>query len=363
MKKILIQASLCFLITFSETVYAQTNKEIAISKAKEAIKMEDEEGKYEDAIKLLEEAQKLDPENITFPYEISYAYTSMKEYKKAANILEKLVNHKDAYGRIYQALGNAYDYQGKAEKAIETYKKGIQRFPEAGELYLELGNMYVAKNEYDKALPCYEKGIEADPKFPSNYYWAAKIFCNSSEEVWGMIYGEIFMNLERNSKRTAEISKLLFDTYKSEIKFTSDTSFGVSFSKNASIDISSLMDPKKFKLPFGMGAYEAGLMMAVVGEKEINLNSLHAIRQRFVQSYFKGQNGVNYPNVLFEFQQKVLNAGHFEPYNHWILMKGDEGGFEAWHAANKEKWENFVQWFKDNKLEIDKHHKFFRAQY
>ena len=69
----------------------------------------------------------------------------------------------------------------------------------------------------------FEKGIEVNPMFASNYFRAAKIYCNSSEEVWGMIYGEIFINLERTNDRTFKISKLLFDTYKSEITFTSET--------------------------------------------------------------------------------------------------------------------------------------------
>ena len=351
------------LLTFGQTTFAQTNKETALQKAKEAIKLEDEAGKYDEAITLFDEAQKLDPENINYPYEMAYAYSGKKEYKKASDILEKLLNHKDVHGRVYQALGNAYDEQGKAEKAMETYEKGVKKFPNSGELYLEMGNMKINKKEYEKALPFYEKGIEVDPKFPSNYYWASKLFCSSTEEVWGMIYGEIFMNLERNSKRTAEISKLLFDTYKSEIKFTSDTSYSVSFSKNASMNVEDLKDPKKIKLPFGMGCYEMVLMLAVLSDQQIDINSLDRIRTRFVDGYFKGDNSKDYPNLLFDYQQKIKTAGHLEAYNHWILMKGDEDGFDKWKANNETKWNDFTKWFTDNKLQVDRTNKFYREQY
>ncbi|HMK24449.1 MAG TPA: tetratricopeptide repeat protein [Chitinophagaceae bacterium] len=351
------------LIFTGQFSFGQTNKEQALAKAKEAIKLEDEQGKYDEAIKLFAEAQALDPENIIYPYEMAYAYSGKKEYKKASEILEKLLNHKDVYGRVYQALGNAYDYQGKADKAIETYEKGIKMFPNSGELYLELGNMKIAKKDYSNALTYYEKGIENDPRFPSNYYWASKIFCNSDEEVWGMLYGEIFMNLERNSNRTGEISKLLFDTYKSEIKFTSDTSFGISFSKNATMSIDDLKDPQKLKLPFGMGCYEMVLMMSVLGDKQIDINSLDRIRDRFVDGYFKGDNSKNYPNILFDYQQKIKNAGHFEAYNHWLLMKGDEEGFAKWQKDNKIKWNDFIKWYSENKIQLDLTHKFYRGQY
>ena len=351
------------LLIIGQITFGQTNKETALQKAKEAVKLEDEEGKYDEAIKLFDEAQKLDPENISYPYEMAYAYNGKKEYKKASDILEKLLNHKSVHALVYQSLGNAYDYQGKADKAMETYEKGVKKFPNSGELYLEMGNMKLGKQEYDKALPFYEKGIEVDPKFPSNYYWASKIYCSSTEEVWGMIYGEIFINLERNSKRTSEISKILFDTYKREIKFTSDTSYTVSFCQNSIIDIKDLKDPKNFKLPFGTGCYEIVLMLAVLGDKQIDINSLDRIRTRFVDGYFKRDNSKKYPNILFDYQQKVKTAGHFEAYNHWILMKGDEDGFDKWKSKNENKWNDFTKWFTDNKIEIDRTNKFYREQY
>jgi len=288
MKNVIKILGLVIVLIFVQTSYGQTNKELALSKAKEALKLEDEEGKYDEAIKLFEEAQKLDPDNINYPFELAYAHTAKKDYKKASDILEKLTSHKDVTGLVYQALGNAYDYQGKTSKAIDTYEKGIKLFPNSGELYLELGNMQIAKKEYAKALTYYEKGIEVNPEFPSNYYWASKIFLNSDEEVWGMIYGELFINLERNNKRTVEISKLLFETYKSEIKFNSETEFGVSFSKNATINLNDLKDPTKLKLPFGVGTYEPTLSIAVVGEKSISISSLDRIRNHSMEVYFKG---------------------------------------------------------------------------
>jgi tetratricopeptide (TPR) repeat protein len=354
-------AGFLLLLAVAPFGYGQDNKEAALAKTKQAIKLEDEEGKYDEAIKLLKEAQQLNPEDITYPYELSYAYSAKKEYKAAAEILEKLVNHKDVYGRIYQALGNAYDYQGMPGKAIETYKKGLEKFPGSGELYLELGNMDMMKKDYDKAIVYYENGIKADPKFPSNYYWAATLYCQSKEPVWGMLYGEIFMNLERSGKRTETISKLLFDTYKDRIKFT-DTSLVFSFSKDE-IDVSTIKDPKHMKLPFDMMVYEKNIALSVIGLKQIDINSLDLVRTHFVELYFKSDEPKEYPNVLFDYQQSIVKAGHFEAYNHWLLSKGDEDGFQAWYAKNKDKWSAFIKWYTDNKLALDDTHKFYRTQY
>lgn len=119
----------------------------------------------------------------------------------------------------------------------------------------------------------------------------------------------------------------------------------------------------KIQLPFGVGVYEPTLILSMVGEKSIDLNSLGRIRKNFVQIYFKDGNDKKYPNVLFDFQRKILKAGHIEAYNHWILMNGDQDSFAKWQAANKDKWTSFTKWFSDNKIQIDDNHRFYNGQY
>lgn len=353
---------LFLFIAAAEIASGQTDKEKALSKAQEAVKLMDN-GKIEESIKLLKESQKLDPDRFDYIYEMAYAYHLKDDNKEVVKILEKTRNHKDLTERYFQLLGNTYDVLDKSDKAFEIYDLGLQKFPNSGMINLEKGNVHWNKEEYSKALPYYEKGIEVAPKFPSNYYRAARIYCSSTEEVWGMIYGEIFMNLERNSERTSEISKLLYDTYKSQIVFTSDTSFSVSFSKNATISIEDLNTPGKFKLPFGVGAYEQTLMFSMVSAKNIDINSLDNIRSNFIDNYFKEEHNKTYPNVLFAYQKQVKDAGHIEAYNHWILMKGDEDGFEKWQTVNTAKWDNFIKWFGDNGLKINNKNKFYSGQY
>lgn len=344
------------------SIYAQsTQQETALKMGREAIRLMDK-GQFDESIKLLEEAQQLDPGNINYPYELAYAYYSKKDYQKSRKYLEKILKHKDINPMVYQLLGNSYDHLGKSDKAIATYESGLKLFPDAGNLYLEMGVMQIGKKDYHKALAYYEKGIDVDPSFPSNYYWAAKIYCNSTEEIWGIIYGELFMNMERNSKRTAEISKLLYDTYKSEIHFKSDTSWSVSFSQNITLAIGEDMEPKDIKIPFQL-VYEPILVLSMVQVKTIDIHTLNTIRSAFVDNYFSNENDKTHPNILFSYQKKIKDAGHMEAYNYWLLMKGDEAGFDQWYKANRDKWDRFADWFTDNQLIIDRNHKFHRKQY
>lgn len=364
--------SLCLLLGSTQFIYAQSaDRDLAQEKYKKAVAIMDE-GQIEASVTLLKEAMKLDPSDPVYLYEIGYARYLAKEYDEAIDIFKKLSKRDDATPRVYQMLGNIYDYAGKPAKAIDTYEAGIKRFPNAGGLYLERGNMETAKKEYNKAIVYYEAGVKADPAYPSNYYWLAKLFCSSQDEVWGMLYGELFMNLERGSKRTTEIGKLLYYTYKSEIKFPTDTSMSVSFSKGATIYIP--MDKKKKadpdallkalqKQPFGTMIYEVSLMLGMAEAKVVNLATLNKGRNGFLEVYYQKEFEKKYPNVLFDYQQQLVRDGYFEAYNYWLLGGGEESGQAEWIAGHKEKWDAFMSWFKDNPINVTKDNHFCRPNY
>jgi len=357
MKNTILLALLFCVIGLSKT-YAQTNKEQALSKLKEAIKIEDEQGRFDDALKLLIEAEQLDPENYNYPFEQAYTYTQKKEYKKAADILERLLKHKDVTGQTYSALGNNYDYLGDREKAVQTYEEGLKKFPRSAYLFVELGNMALMTGDGNKALNYYEKGIDANPNYTATYYRAAKIFCTSTtEKIWGMIYGEIFMNLERNSSRTSEISKLLYDTYKSQITFPADGKVAVSFSKTSTMTLDQL---NSGKMPLPM-MYEAAIGVGSAPEKNIDIDALNRIRTGALAYYTAIDSKSPLKNLLFDYQKTIKDAGHLEAYNYWILSQGDKEKFEAWQKANTGKWEAFVKWFTANPLKISEENKFIRA--
>jgi len=350
------------LISAGHTAFAQTDLERSKDLGKQAVALEDK-GEFIQAIELLTEAQRLDPASIVFPYEMAYSYYNTKEYQRVVDILTKLTTHRDVFAKVYQLLGNAYDDLGQPDKATETYNAGLKVFPKAGELYLELAVMQLEKKEYDKALNFCESGIKADPAFPSNYYWATRIYCGSTEKVWGMVYGEIFMNLERNTNRTAEISKLLFDTYKSSIDIdTAMNKTRVYFSKEITVAVDPNVDMTKFKVPFNL-AYGLPVSLATTGEKTIDLASLNRIRTKFLASYHQSGYDKKYPNVLYDYQDEITKAGNFEAYNYWLLMEGDKPAFETWRKANKEKWDKFIDWYNQSLLKLSEEHRFYRGQY
>lgn len=343
------------MLAFSS--YAQSDKEIAFTKAKEAIKIMDE-GRIEESIILLKESQKLDPESYMYPYEIAYANVLKEDYEKAISILKKVKNYDTLNSQVYQLLGNCYSFLGKPDAAIKEYKEGMKRFPNAGNLHLEKGNIYLMQEKFDEAIKNYEKGIEVDPTFSSNYYRLAKLFVNSTDKLSGLIYGEIFMNLERTTQRTMEISELLYDTYQSSITIGEDeTRFKFC---DVVLYTSELEDDEDLKLPF-CAIYGKNFMLSVIGESSLDLTSLTSIRTKFLENYFE-KDFKEYPNVLFEYQKELLDNKLFDAYNHYLFQIGAEEEFYTWLDANREEYDVFVNWYTENEnaLMITTDNKFIR---
>ncbi len=347
---------LCFIL--SSPAFAQTERVKELYNT--GIELMDK-GEYDASIEKLTEALSMDPNNAGIHYEIGLAHYLKGDYKMALEATNKITKSKKVFDQIYQLRGNSYDMLGNWEKAIKTYEEGLKKFPNSGPLYLESGVVMLKGQQEQKALTYFEKGIAVAPLHPSNYYWAAKLFLGSSEEeVWGMLYGELFRMLEPNSERSTEISKMLYDTYKSEIKFTSDTTISVSFSKNNVINFSKKQS--SFSLPFGMLSYEPVLAMSVAGTKQIDLNSLHQIRSNFVENFYKQEINKKFDNIVFKWHQTLLDQNHFEAYNYWLLKAGNPDEFDAWMEENEPKFDAFVEWFNQNGQPISEKATFHRSQ-
>lgn len=336
---------------------AQTDKEIAFSNALEAIEIMDQ-GKIEESIAMLEESQKLDPENYMYPYEIAYAHVLKTDYEKAIEILEQVKEYESINSQVYQMLGNCHSYLGRSEKAIKVYEEGMKHFPDDGNLHLEKGNVFLGQEDYQQAIENYERGIEVDPQFPSNYFRLAKLFLNSNDKLSGLIYGEIFMNLERTTERTLEMSQVLFNTYKSSMTLGENES-KIDFC-NVIVDVSKPESIEDVQFPL-CAIFGKNFIMAVIGEKNIDLNSLSRIREKFIENYFK-EDYKHYPNVLFQYQKEMAETGVFNAYNHYLFQIGAEKEFDHWLETNRDEYDAFVAWYTaaENSIEVTHENKFIR---
>lgn len=333
-----------------------------------------DDGLYDESEALLTAVLAVEPDNYLASYEMAYLHYLREDYKAAAGVLEKLTGSPDVGDRAYQLLGNAYDLMGDRKKAEKAYNRGLARFPRSGRLYLELGNVAYNDGEYLSALPYYERGIAVEPSFASNYYNVSNVFFRSSELVWGMFYGEIFMNMERGSDRTRTMSRCLYDAYKQGIVVGKDAGSGertltLDFSRQNEIGMTA---DSLIVLPFGTGVYETVLGLSFPTDADsVDMASLNRMRCNFVGNYFSAMDELrgrvsgipDTPNILLDYQRRIAEAGHMEAYNYWILMEGDPDACGTWIDAHGDEWEAFFDWFRANPMQVDQTHRFHRCMY
>ena len=347
---------LLLFILLSINICAQ-NKKFKCEKVYDAVKLIDDR-KYDEAIKILEECEKLDPSEYAYSYEIALAKSYSKDYDGAIRKLIKIKDYNEIKDDYYQLLGNNYDYKGDSLMAIQTYNEGLKKFPKSGRLHLERGVMYEPSRPIE-AIKIYEKGIEVDPMYPSNYYRAAKIYLKTNDRLSGLIYGEIFMNLERTTSRTQEMSKLLYEGYKNSLIFESQSTKKTEFCP-------AVIDAQKYEkselLPLCVN-FAYGFVVAMMEYDEFSYDNFIKMRKSFLKEY---QNAKikNASNVLLNYFKKMDDNKVFNAYNYYIYQIDNQEAFTEWQNKNKDEYDNFVEWYTQfaNELKIDSNNVFISDQ-
>lgn len=290
-------------------------------------------GDYPNAIIVLNNALKKDPNNLEIQKDLTFTYYLQRNYSNAVEYGRKLVARKDADEQCYQILGMSLKAIDEKKEADKMYRKGIKKFPSSGELYNEYGEMLWVKKDAE-AIRFWEKGIEVDPGYSSNYYNASKFYYFTYDKVWSLIYGEIFINLESYSKRTPEIKSLLVEGYK---KLFTD-----------------LKTPKSntSKNPFASAYLTVMNDLATTVSLGVTPESLSILRSKFILEWFE-KYGDKYPYRLFEYQRQLLKNGLFEAYNQWAFGASmGLSAFQNWTAQHLDEYNRFIDFQKGRVFKI-----------
>ncbi len=388
MKMSIALFGLFLLILSSTPSHAQeADLERGNSMLREAIALIDA-GSWDEAWKILENGRTEFPNHSLFRYEQGYILMVQEKYGEAAKVFSEILDAPDATGQYYAMLGNAYDLNGEPEKAVETYRDGIKKYPDSGPLHLELGVMQAKLEDYDAAVATWEQGLTVAPDHPSNYYHAARMYMQSPFRGWGILYGEIFLNLEPATQRSEEIRAMLWHAYNDAIKLESGvieeegdalstTETGVEFFVNAfhveaPTDSTFLVGLPYFYETTSMAPL-LGLTFAMIGgdDKEsdaeekggsysllredgmLTLRALHEFRLMFLAIWQEGEGAESYDLTLFRYQQELVDAGLFEAYN-YLLMVNEETAEEmtAWMKENPDDLKRLVAWIGDHPYPI-----------
>lgn len=281
-------------------------------------------GDWGNAIIVFNRAIQQQPGNVDLLNDLAYTYFLQRDFTHALETIKPVVAGDKADVRSFQIAGTVYRAIEEVKDADKVYTKGLKKFPGSGVLYSEYGELLWQKNDYN-AIRQWEKGIETDPDYPGNYYNACRYYYLTTDKIWSLLYGEIFVNLESYTVRTAEVKNILYDGYK---KLFADA------------DLVKAYKPKKrneFELDF-LRAMNAQSYLAATG---ITPAKLIEIRRGFVKTWFETY-AKQFPFRLFEYQQQLISLRMFDAYNQWIFGSGiDPADYQAWIKNNKEAYDAF----------------------
>jgi Tfp pilus assembly protein PilF len=281
-------------------------------------------GDFDNAIVVLTRALKLDSKNLEMQKDLVMSYYLKRDYVKALDGVEALIDRDDADVVTFQIAGNVYKALEQVKDCEKVYKKGLKKFPGSGPLYSEYGELLWAAKDYS-AIGQWEKGIEVDPGYSGNYYNAALYYFFTKDKVWSLIYAEIFVNMESLGERGSAMKQMLLQGYKEKLFADADLMKG----------------EEKNKSEFAKDFLQGISKQASLANKGITTETLTMIRTRFILDWYENY-ASKYPFKLFDFQRQLLQEGMFEAYNQWLFGPTENlAAYDNWTKIHPEEYNAF----------------------
>lgn len=324
MKKILstlVCAILCCL------AFSQTPKELH-----ETAKTFMRTGDHANAIIVLNRALQQEPENLQMSKDLALSYYFQRDNSNAQKTINSVIDRDDSDDQTYQIAGLIYKQGSMVKDAEKMYRKALKKFPNSGPLYNELGELQWQQQNFE-AIKQWEKGIETDPSYSKNYYNAAKYYYLSTDKIWSLLYGEIFLNMEPLSSKAPEIKELLLEGYK---KLFSTATLDVNAKDNSAFVKAFLKNMNN----------QSNIVSA-----GISTETLSMLRTRFVLEWFNTHGNPAFK--LFAYQQQLLREGLFEAYNQWLFGSTQNlSAYQQWINTHASEYNEFMQFQKGRIFKI-----------
>jgi tetratricopeptide (TPR) repeat protein len=125
-------------------------------------------GDYPDAIKWLETAVRVDPQNKDAWYFLGRAYYTRSVLPEARRAFAKVLEFDPRNSKAENSLGLILESEARPEEAMDAYRKSIawqeQDSRPSEQPYLNLGNLLIQENRMEEAIPLLEKAVQLAPE-------------------------------------------------------------------------------------------------------------------------------------------------------------------------------------------------------
>lgn len=202
MKKIILLFFTGFLFT---SLTAQNTEEIE-NLINEGIQYHDD-GQYQQAITLYNQALMLEPYNLSALAEKAYSLMEAGEYRESINCCRLAIEKhpgENLLRMVYSNYGNALDEMNKPDSAIIIYDEGMKMFPDSYLLHFNKGITLLRQEKYPDALSCFQKSVTLNPNHPGSHNGISIIMDEQGYRIPCLMASMRFLTLEPEGKRASD---------------------------------------------------------------------------------------------------------------------------------------------------------------
>ena len=316
---------------------------------KEGIALHDK-GDYPAAIEKYQQVLRYDPNSDLMNYEIAFSYAQNKNYYKAIEHCDIVLNGKGQSQMLAVVLkGDCLDNLGKVKDADTFWKKSLKQYPQQYLLWLNYGIRSNKAGEPDVAEDAFLRALDLKGDHPGSHWNLAQLKLRRGDKLKGILGLYFFLMLENNTPRAAEaLSTLLANLdipetgqSKDSTKINLNISFPVSHSKLSRTDLGEVglylittmnAELSKNKNQWEALSYNTDKIFLLLGE-------IQSQGEKRVEDYWWG--------FYIPFFYHLNSAGYSEAMAYHIATAAHDPVAESWKKYNHEKMEAFAAWLKN----------------
>lgn len=245
--------------------------------------------KYAEALNTFESAYAINTNDTTLLYFCATSADLSKDYPKAVNYYQKMLDSKQGYGSSYTALMNVYLAMKDTTAGMDILKKGRQTYPNDVNLVISETNYFLRINKSQEALNNLNIAVQAKPSDPNLYLVRGNIYdnlanpkdANGKDIEKPKDYANLIGLAETDYKKAIELKPDYFDAlYNLGVLYNNQ---GVELNKQAD----KITDQKKYEAANAKATEQFANAMPVL-EKALEVNpkernTMIALRQIYMR--------------------------------------------------------------------------------
>ena len=170
--------------------------------------------KYDEAVKLLEQAVNADPENKLGLMNLGRAYSGAGNRPKAKETLRRAIEIYPDAEEIYRLLGWMLISDKEYDEAAALMARLVGQAPRSGQAHYLYGFAWFYAKKWDRALQAFEQARSLSPRFPKTPYLMAICYEQTNRRAEAVRALEAYLSLE------PDVESLFRDPYFQDLKKT-----------------------------------------------------------------------------------------------------------------------------------------------